>query len=253
MVKDDNKIDFYDDNNHDYRDFWVGRDYEHEAELIAFKKLLEGRHYKLAMDYGGGYGRLTPTLLEYSDQVILVDPSKKQLAIAKEKLAGLNVKFVQQQEKDNVPAEDASLDFLAMIRVSHHLPNPNPVFSEIARALKPGAESVIEIASEAHFVNRMRYLKQLKAVPSEPVAVGVHANGAEDDTPFVNHNPKTIEHQLEEQGLRVLEKLSVSNLRHRVFKENLPMSALLGVEKVAQRPLAYANFGPSIFFLVKKG
>ncbi len=253
MTKDVNKINFYDDNNHDYRDFWVGRDYEHEAELIAFRKLLKGRHYKIAMDYGGGYGRLTPTLLEYADKVNLVDPSKKQLAFAKEKLAGLNVEFVQQQKKDNVPAEDNSLDFLAMIRVSHHLPDPNPVFSEIARTLKPGAEAVIEIASEAHFVNRLRYLKQLKAVPSAPVPVGVHANGAEDDTPFVNHNPKTIQAQLKDQGLSVLDKLSVSNLRHRVLKEHLPMPALLGFEKAAQRPLAHANFGPSIFFLVKKG
>lgn len=252
MSKNSDKIDFYDDANHDYRDFWVGRDYEHEAEVVAFNKLLAKRHFKLAMDYGGGYGRITPILLEHADKVILVDPSTKQLDFAKQKLNSDRVEFVRQDKKDNVPAEDNSLDLLVMIRVSHHLPDPTPVFSEIARTLKPGAEAIIEIASEAHFINRMRYLKHLKSVPSEPVPVGIHANGKGDDTPFVNHNPKTIEKQLSSVGLNVIDKLSVSNLRHKVLKEHLPMSAMIGFERAAQRPLAPLNFGPSIFLLVKK-
>ncbi|MGH7234401.1 MAG: class I SAM-dependent methyltransferase [Candidatus Saccharimonadales bacterium] len=252
MTKDSNKIDFYDDENHDYQDFWVGRDYEHESELIAINKLLKNRHYNLAMDYGGGYGRITPTLLKFSDKVVLVDPSKKQLSIAKRKLDQSKVDFVQQEQKDSVPAKDNSLDLLVMIRVSHHLPDPNPVLGEIARSLRPGAEALIEIASEAHFVNRLRYLKRLKSVPLEPVPVGVHSNGLEEDTPFVNHNPKTIEDQLSSKGLEVVRKLSVSNLRHRAFKQHIPMSAMLALERAGQRPLAKLNFGPSIFYLVKK-
>lgn len=252
MSKDTNKIDFYDDTNHDYRDFWVGRDYEHEAELVAFAKLLSNRHYKLAMDYGGGYGRITPILLEHADKVILVDPSIKQLEIAKQKLDPKRVEFLRQDKKDNVPAKDNSLDLLVMIRVSHHLPDPMAVFTEIARSLKPGAEAIIEIASEAHFINRLRYLKQLKGVPREPVPVGQYANGKSEDTPFVNHNPKTIEKQLDRVGLNVIDKLSVSNLRHRVLKKNLPISAMIAFERAAQRPLSHLNFGPSIFLLVKK-
>ena len=252
MSKNTNKIDFYDDANHDYRDFWVGRDYEHNAEVVAFNKLLNKRNNKVAMDYGGGYGRITPILLDHADKVILVDPSIKQLEIAKEKLDSKRVEFLRQDKKDNVPAADNSLDLLVMIRVSHHLPDPNPVFTEIARSLKPGGEAIIEIASEAHFINRLRYLKQLKAVPKEPVPVGVHANGKEDDTPFVNHNPKTIERQLKQVNLNVIDKLSVSNLRHKVFKDHLPQSAMIAFERAAQRPLSHLNFGPSIFLLVKK-
>ena len=223
-----------------------------QAELIAIKKLLKGRHFKMAMDYGGGYGRVTPTLLKYADKVLLVDPSIKQLNIAKGKLKEGNVEFVRQEQKDNVPAADGSLDLLAMIRVSHHLPDPQPVFNEIARSLKPGGLALIEIASEAHFINRLRYLKKLKGVPKSPVPIGKYANGKEDDTPFVNHNPATIKKQLKKAGLNVTAKLSVSNLRHKALKDNLPIGAMLAFERTAQRPLSYINFGPSIFFLVRK-
>lgn len=246
------KIDFYDDDKKSYEDFWEGRDYEHEAEVIAIRRLLAGKHYKVTMDYGGGYGRVTPTLLEFSDKVILVDPSRKQLDIAEKKLKGMNVEFVRQTIKDNVPAEDASLDLLVMIRVSHHLPDPTKVFSEINRVLKPGGEALVEIASEADFINRMRYLKRFKAVPKEPVPIGERANGKLDDTPFVNHHPKTIKRQLHQQGLHTQAKLSVSNLRNQLVKKHLSLKTMLVIERSLQSSLSTIDFGPSVFFLVKK-
>ncbi len=251
MVNKD-KIDFYDDDKKSYEEFWVGREYEHQSELIAIKRLLKGRHFELAMDYGGGYGRVTPTLLEFADKVVLVDPSRKQLDIGREKLKGMNVEFVRQTKKDNVPAEDSSLDLLVMIRVSHHLPEPNKVFSEIARVLKPGGVGIIEIASEAHFVNRLRYLKKLQTVPKDPVPIGKRANGLVDDTPFVNHNPNTISSLLDELGLNTKDKLSVSNLRNQILKKHLSLQTMLAVERSIQGPLSSIDFGPSVFFLVEK-
>ena len=246
------KVNYYDDDINSYEDFWNGREYEHHAELMAIRQLLKGKHYSSAMDYGGGYGRVTPTILEFADKVTLVDPSTKQLDQAKQKLKGLSVSYVRQTKKDHVPAKDNSLDLLVMIRVAHHLPQPGAVFKEIARVLKPGGEALIEVASEADFVNRLRYLKKLQKVPKDPVAVGTKANGIEDDTPFVNHNPKTIEALLEQAGLPQRGKLSVSNLRNQFIKRRLSLKAMLKVEQVLQSPLAVVDFGPSIFFLVKK-
>jgi SAM-dependent methyltransferase len=246
------KINYYDDDEISYERFWDSRDYEHYSELIAIRRLLRGRRYDLALDYGGGYGRLTPTLLEFADKAILADPSRKQLDIAKKKLREMKVEYKLQAKKDNVPADDASIDLLVMVRVSHHLPEPDAVFAEIARVLKPGGEALIEVASEAHFVNRLRYLKRLNRVPKEPVAIGWRANGLEDDTPFVNHNPKTVEAALAKQGLRVERKLSVSNFRNPFIKKHVSLKALLALEKPLQSLLAPAYFGPSIFLLVKK-
>ena len=82
------KADQYNDPSHNYLHYWDGRDYEHAAEEIAIRKLLKGKHFKTAVDVGGGYGRLCLLLKEYAEEVTLAEPSQQQLDIAKEFLAG---------------------------------------------------------------------------------------------------------------------------------------------------------------------
>lgn len=79
----------YDDNPQSYRTYWEGRGYEHDAEVAALRRLLEGRHFGHAADVGGGFGRLVPVLREFADRVTLVDASRKQLDDAEEFLKGL--------------------------------------------------------------------------------------------------------------------------------------------------------------------
>ena len=247
------KISFYDDDKHSYEEFWEGRDYEHHAELLAISKLLTNKHYKVAMDFGGGYGRVSPAISEFTDKLILVDPSKKQLDIAKKFLKDYsNVEYLRVDKKDSVPAKDKSLDLLVMIRVSHHLEEPAPIFAEIFRALKPGGEAIIEIANEAHFKNRVKYWTQLKGVPLESTPIGVFANGKKENTPFFNHNPKLIAELLVKTGFVIENKLSVSNLRSGYIKRKISMDTMLKVEKGVQSKLSFMDFGPSIFFLVKR-
>ena len=246
-------IAFYDDEKHDYQDFWIGRDYEHNSEIIALNKLLANKHFALTMDYGGGYGRIAPILLGFSDQLILVDPSTQQLNIAKKRLSNFaNVEFVRVDQQDSVPAENNTLDLLVMVRVSHHLADPAPTFAEIHRALKPGGLAIIEIANEAHFINRIKYLTKLKLVPKESVPIGKFANGITDNTPFFNHNPKTITTLLKQNNLTVVDKLSVSNLRSKLLKNHMKMANMLKLETSLQPMLSFMDFGPSIFLLVKK-
>jgi SAM-dependent methyltransferase len=246
-------IDFYDDANHNYEDFWLGRDYEHRSELLALNKLLKNRHYHLAMDYGGGYGRISPVILEHADKLILSDPSTKQLNIARRFLDKYpNVDYLKLKQKEVIPVDDGTLDLLVMVRVSHHLEDPKGTFAAIARSLKPDGEAIIEIANEAHFINRLRYLKQLKPVPKQPIPVGRIANGIADNTPFFNHNPQTIDNLLAGVGLKTIAKLSVSNLRHEYLKQHLDVQRMLAMEKFFQGKLSRLDFGPSIFFMVKK-
>ncbi len=249
-----NEINFYDDENHFYEDFWKTRKYEHFSEVLAINKLLKNKHFKTAMDFGGGYGRLSDTLLKFSDQVILVDPSKKQLDIAKKKFEskGQKIKYVLLDKKDYVPSEDNSLDLLIMVRVSHHIIDPTKLFKDIFRAVKPGGYIIVEVASNAHFLNRMKLLAKLKTPSKTPVKVGSVANGIKDTTPFVNHNPTTIIKQLEESGFKFISKLSVSNYRSTYLKNKFDTEKLVKLEKLSQKSLSYVNFGPSIFILLKK-
>jgi SAM-dependent methyltransferase len=253
MNLDYDEINFYDDRAHHYEDFWEGRDYEHLSEVIAINKLLGDRRYSIALDYGGGYGRLSRTILKFSNQLYVADPSTKQLNLARDKLQSeLNIEYMLLNKEGVIPIDDNSFDLLVMIRVSHHLTNISSTFAEINRVLKPGGQAVIEIANYSHFVNRLKYYLRLKKLPQHPVQIGEVANGLMDDTPFVNHSPVTVSNMLKENNLVVLKKLSVSNLRSEILKRSLNLRLMLKIETVLQAVLAPILFGPSIFYLVEK-
>ncbi|MHB1864716.1 MAG: class I SAM-dependent methyltransferase [Candidatus Saccharimonadales bacterium] len=243
-------IDYYEE--HAYNEFWVGREYEHEAELIAIRRLLKGHHFGVALDYGGGYGRLAPVLAEYADRVILTDPSSTLLDYAKKHKLISDLETIHLTTDGVIPVKDNSVGLVTMIRVMHHLEKPGKNLKEVLRILEPGGMAIIEVANSAHAINRLKYMSRLRSVPKEPIHIGRVANGIEDDTPFVNHNAKTIEVELNKVGLKVHKKLSVSNLRSPYLKKHVGQKGLLAAEKHLQAALAPALFGPSIFFLTQK-
>jgi SAM-dependent methyltransferase len=246
------KADQYNDPKHNYKQYWQGRDYEHAAEEIAIRKLLHGRHFRKAVDIGGGYGRLSVLLERYADKVILAEPSQQQLDMAAGFLKGHAAVERRLAQADDLPFKTASIDLVSMIRVMHHLPDPAPEFHEISRILTDDGCAIIEVANYAHFRNRLKHLARQQRLPVKPVDIRSPENRRDDEIPFVNHNPATVVRQLEHAGLRVEAVLSVSNLRSVRLKQILPRQLMLGVERVVQRPLAGIYFGPSIFFLVSK-
>ncbi len=243
------KADQYDDPKYNYQDYWAGREYEHAAEEMAVKRLLKGRHFKHAIDVGGGYGRLSKFLINYADKVTLAEPSQQQLDIAK-----IYLKDTAEVERKLLQAADlkmkaASVDMVLIVRVLHYLPDPLPEFKEIARVLKPGGTFILEFANDAHFLNRIRYGIKGKKVPKRPVDISSKKN---PDVPFVNHHPKTIIKLLHDAGFEVEAVLSGSNLRSPTLKRILGKNILLGLEKVLQPMLAPLYFGPSVWLRLKK-
>lgn len=246
------KADQYNDPKHNYLHYWDGREYEHAAEEMAIKKLLSGRHFKNAVDVGGGYGRLCVQLEKYADKVTLAEPSQQQLDIAAKYLKDHPEIDRKLSQADDLPFKNGEVDLLTLIRVMHHLPDPSREFDEIARVLSDDGVAVIEVANYLHMRNRLKHIAKRKRLPVKPVDIRSEENKREDEIPFVNHNPATVIRQLEHAGLSVIGTLSVSNLRSVRLKKMVPREIMLGAEKVLQRPLAIVYFGPSIFFLVKK-
>lgn len=246
------KADQYNDPTHNYLHYWDGRQYEHQAEEIALKKLLKNKHFGHAVDIGGGYGRLCVFLENYADKVTLAEPSQQQLDIAKDFLKGHPEIDRKLMQADDLKFKDGDVDLITMIRVMHHLPDPSVEFSEISRVLSPNGYAIIEVANYAHIQNRVKHYVRLKGLPKQPVDIRSEQNKTEDEIAFVNHNPKTVVAQLAKAGLNVEKTLSVSNLRSVRLKKIVPREVMLGAEKVVQGPLALVYFGPSIFFLVKK-
>lgn len=246
------KADQYNDPKHNYLHYWNGRDYEHAAEEMALRRLLDGKHFRSAVDVGGGYGRLCVFLEKYADKVTLAEPSQQQLDIAKDFLKDhpeIDRKLLQ---ADDLKFAKGSIDLLTMIRVMHHLPDPSAEFAEVSRVLADDGYAIIEVANYMHARNRVRHLLKGKKMPVEPVDIRSAANRRKDEIPFVNHNPNTVRKQLAHAGLRVERVLSVSNLRSPALKKIMPKRIMLAIEGVMQPTMASSYFGPSVFFLVRK-
>lgn len=246
------RADQYNDPSHNYLHYWDGRDYEHAAEEMAIKRLLEGKHFRHAVDVGGGYGRLCVQLEGYAKKVTLAEPSQQQLDIAAEFLKNHPEVDRKLLQADDLKFKDGTIDLITMIRVMHHLPDPRPEFAEIARVLSKDGYAIIEVANYMHGRNRLKHLLKGKKIPTEPVDIRSEKNKKESEIPFVNHNPHTVIKQLAHAGLKVDRILSVSNLRSPGLKKIVPKSVMLAIEGILQPTLANSFFGPSVFFLVKK-
>lgn len=246
------RADQYNDAKHNYLHYWEGRDYEDAAERMAIKRLVEGKHFRHAVDVGGGFGRLCIFLENYADKVTLAEPSQQQLDIAKDYLKDhpeIDRKLLQAAD---LKFPNGSIDLLTTIRIWHHLPDPAQEFKEIARVLSDDGYFIMEFANYTHFRNRVKFALKGKKFPTKPVDIRSAEHLNEDELPFVNHNPKTVIKQLAHAGLRVELVLSVSNLRSSTLKKVVPKGVMLSAEKMMQKPLAGMYFGPSVFFLIRK-
>jgi ubiquinone/menaquinone biosynthesis C-methylase UbiE len=246
------RADQYDDPSYNYLDYWLDRDYEHQAEVMAIKRLLKGRHFDEAVDIGGGYGRLSVLLKQFATNVTLVEPSQQQLDLAKTFLRDHGSIKRCLMSANDIQLKDNSVDLVLFVRVMHHLPDPKRELDEIDRILKPGGLAIIEVANYMHAQNRLKHLIKGQKFPAGPVDIRSPEHRTSQEIPFVNHNPHTVIRQFKAAGLTVERALSVSNLRNPLVKKIVPIKLLLLAEEPLQPVLAPLFFGPSIFFLVRK-
>jgi ubiquinone/menaquinone biosynthesis C-methylase UbiE len=246
------RADQYDSGDYNYLHYWDGRDYEHAAEELAIRRLIKGKSFSHAVDIGGGYGRLCVLLQEYATKVTLAEPSKTQLDIAADYLKDYPDIDRRLMQADDLKFNENSIDLVTMIRVMHHLPDPSKEFAEIARVLAKNGYLILEMANYAHARNRLKHALKGEKLPQQPVDIRSPENRRDDEVAFVNHNPKTVIKQLAHAGLKAEKVLSVSNLRSPGLKKVMPMTVMVGVERLLQPALAKSYFGPSVFLLVRR-
>jgi len=247
---------------YDYPAYWEEREYEYDSEVLALRAFLN-RIPKIGKfaDIGGGYGRLVEYYQHRASKIDLVDPSGALLKVARKRLVGdkgmvKKINFVQASvENLGKKKRKNSYDVAIMVRVMHHIEDPQKAMRVVGRLVKPGGYLILEFPNKVHlkalvmnFIHgNFTYL--LDIFPTDRRS---RRNIKKRTLPFLNFHPDVMMEGLRESGFKVIEKRSVSNLRNVACKKYLPLPFLLWVEERVQRPLSAFNFGPSVFILAKK-
>lgn len=222
-------------------DFWEkgGRAYEDLAEQIALKAMLP-KTGKLFLEIGAGAGRQTPLLKDF-DHVVLMDYSRTQLEQARERLgASARYTFVAANVYQ-LPFRQKVFDAAMMVRVMHHLTEPQAALKEIHSIIISGGTFILEFANKQNLKSILRYaLKQQTWSPFTPEAVE-----------FVKLNfdfhPKTMRTWIQTAGFEINAQRSVSHYRIGALKRLVPPTWLAALDGAVQPTGEWFQFAPSIF------
>lgn len=247
---------YYD--TYDYPAYWKGREYEHKAEVLALKGLLDKiPKIRTILEVGAGYGRLTPSYFYRAKRIILSDPSAKLLSLARETFKNKkNVSFIQ-SSIENLPPKvrRKKIDLVIMVRVIHHIGCLEETFTKVNKILTKNGYFILEFANKKHFKATVKeFLKGNFTFPLDifPKELGSKRPKKEKCIAFRNYHPDEIKKKLEDTGFKIIDIRSVSNIRSTKFKKLFSTDLLLSLEKVLQKLLSKFNFGPSIFLLIQK-
>jgi ubiquinone/menaquinone biosynthesis C-methylase UbiE len=240
---------------YDYPNYWIGRRYEHYSEEMAIKAFLE-RIDKIdnILDIGAGFGRLTPTYIYRAKKIILSDPSARLLKIARSTFPDKKVKLIH-SNLENLPSKlkSRSIDLCFLIRVLHHIKNPEKAFMVISKLLKKNGYLILEFPNKKHLKATItQFLRGNFTFPLDIFPKDLTSENSKSCLPFNNYHPDIIKELLEKNGFKILETRSVSNVRSSFVKKIFATDTLLFLEKFLQKPLTQVNFGPSIFILAQK-
>ncbi len=244
---------------YDYPSYWEGREYEHECEVVAIRAFLKRvPKIKKVLDIGGGYGRLTPIYAFRAKKIFLSDPSARLLKHARSMLSqakqteNKDINFIQ-STVDNLPKQlkKNKFDLILMVRVMHHLTDPDLVFDTVSGLLNPGGYFIFEYANKLHWKAITKNM--LHGNFTYPIDIFPSDKSTTDNVlPFLNYHPEVIEEKLKKHKFSIIETRSVSNVRSPILKKHIPISILVGIDKFVQTSFAPIKFGPSIFILCRK-
>jgi SAM-dependent methyltransferase len=115
--------------------------------------------HAVGADIGCGSGRWAAIVAPRVGRLFLVDASPQALDVARKNLAGLANGTFLHGSVDDLPIDDASLDFAYCLGVLHHVPDPAAAIRSIALKLKPGAPLLVYVYYA--FDNRPAWFRML--------------------------------------------------------------------------------------------
>ncbi|HDD61828.1 MAG TPA: methyltransferase domain-containing protein [Chloroflexi bacterium] len=221
--------------------FWKegGREYEDRCERIALKRLLpdEGG---LLLEIGAGAGRNTPRYTGFK-RVVLLDYSLTQVQQAQEYL-GKSDKYVYVAgDVYRLPFIDNLFDGATMIRVLHHMKDPQVALGGINRVLQNKSPFLLEYANKQNLKAILRYWLgnqewspfTLEAIEFEELNFDFH--------------PKNVKKLLAEASFKLERQLTVSHFRINFLKKWVPTGILAALDSIFQYTGDWWQLSPSVF------
>ncbi len=192
------------------------------------------------LEVGAGAGRNTPRYHNFS-QIVLVDYSLTQMQKARQRLGDSERYVFIAGDVYNLPFVDGLFDAATMIRVIHHLVEPQQALRDIRRTLEPGAAFILEYANKQNIKAMLRYLlgrQSWSPYTPEPVEF-VELN--------YNFHPRAVESWLGSAGFDLQRTLTVSHYRIDVLKRTIPTGILVWLDQLAQLTGDWWQLTPSVF------
>mgnify|MGYP000089750983 CR=1 FL=1 len=252
--------------DYSYSTFWKGREYEHFSEILLLQRLFSKYFANLEstgaiLDLGGGHARLAEIYKDLFKECVLGDYSIHELNDGLKNLAKLEAKnfILVGMNAYKIPFKNNSFDAVLSVRMMHHIREPNLLFSEIYRILKPEGYFILEVANKHHIKSIVKNIlrgnfKELKnneikeVEHNESTAQGIKDN----QIPIMyNYSKETIIERAIFHNFQVVSMHPCSFFRSELLKQKLPLKLLLSLEKNLQR-MEFLTITPSIFYVLKK-
>jgi ubiquinone/menaquinone biosynthesis C-methylase UbiE len=226
--------------------FWGGgqRSYEDQAERVALQAMMPAKGTTV-IDIGAGFGRLANEFDGYK-QVVLFDYSRSLLREAQAHLGNDRRFYFVAGNWYEMPFVTGLFQTLVQVRTIHHAAKVPALFSELSRISQSNATYVLEFANK----------QNLKAILRHAIGKQEWSPYDRDPIEFVELNfdfhPKYIIDELKKAGFHVKHRRAVSYFRLGFLKKHMPMSMLVGADKLLQPTGNFVQLAPSIFNLCQQ-
>lgn len=239
--------------DYDSIQFTINEKHEDLLERKLISTILEDG--KLAVDLGGGYGRLTNILLDHFDKVLLLDYSTRNLERASKSLDKDRVLFVRADIR-NPPILDGSVDFIMSIRVLHHYADISFINSIVKKLKKEGKflfnfNNISSPMIALHMIRSAFLARKIELNIFNPSVQGVKDSSGNRDIYFASMN--NILRKIP-AGCSI-DRVVGSGLFHNTLverkAESLNLQRLTEVELLISKVIRYPELYPDVFLLLR--
>lgn len=177
----------------EYRDFWKGTTKQmiDVREKIVVSAMLPETGRRI-IDVGCGYGRLAGCYAGRYEQIVMLDGSLSLLQQAREETGGKLMYIASNLER--MPFVEAAFDTALMVRVFHHLEQPEEGISELRRILCNQGQLFFNYRNKGNIMQILKYVFR-KTIDSP-----YSHNPVEVNPLFYHHNPQYVRHLLHERS-----------------------------------------------------